>query len=96
MKKPMAFGRNLKKKWDLAVNSALFHRGGTWYNQPKRYPVALCDPDGYVVFDDKQSLESAPGVYSGKKINILAGISSFKDYRLADNPVIDTTLIYKL
>lgn len=85
---PMARGKDLIEKWDLAVQRAQFHRDGTWFNLPVGYPVALCDPNGYVVFDDREHIEATYGVHAGnKRVNISDGISSLREYHLVDNPV---------
>src|SRR5687768_16085757 len=43
-------GDLLARRWKVSVRHALYHRDGTWYNNLRRFPGALFDPHGYVVF----------------------------------------------
>ena len=73
-------GKQLNRDWNVGARHALFHRDGTWYNNLERFPGALFDPDGYVVFANKEELVGEPRVRVGKETNVRSGISSIPGY----------------
>jgi hypothetical protein len=83
----MATGEELKKRWGIVARQARFHHQSNWYEPPTRFPAALCDREGYVVFETERQLKECPGVHVGKKINVRGGIWSIPGYRKVDDPV---------
>jgi hypothetical protein len=73
-------GSQLNKEWAVGARHALFHRDGTWYENLERFPGALFEPDGYVLFKTKKDYESSPYISIGAKTNIPKGISSIPGY----------------
>jgi hypothetical protein len=53
---------------------------GRWYEHLKRFPGALIDADGYVVFGTEQDYKNCPRLRHGKKLNVTGGISSISGY----------------
>jgi hypothetical protein len=47
-------GQKLKEIWHIPANHVLYLRKGNWYHLLERFPGALCDPNGYIVFDTKE------------------------------------------
>ena len=50
-------GEMLNREWKVGARHALYHKDGTFYENLERFPGALFDPDGYILFktqDDYQ------------------------------------------
>jgi len=73
-------GRALNEKWHIGASHALYHREGTWFNVLERFPGALCDPQGYVLFANKQEYERSPHLKIGQHTNVPGGISNLPSY----------------
>lgn len=74
-------GRLLSRKWGVAVRHALYHKDGHWYNNLERFPGALFDPNGYVVFNTEQEYRKCPYLSIGKETNVPRGISYLPGYK---------------
>src|SRR5258708_6428502 len=59
-------GKDLAKSWGLTVQQALYRRTGDWYHQLTKFPGALLDENGYVIFDRKESFTACPQLRIGK------------------------------
>ena len=78
-------GRKLNELWGVGAKHALYHREGTWYNNLERFPGALFDPSGYVLFSTEQAYKSARQLRIGQETNVTNGISSMPGYvRMVD------------
>ena len=53
-------GRKLNDTLGIGAEHALYHRDGSWYDILERFPGALFDVGGYVVFKDKEAYEASP------------------------------------
>jgi hypothetical protein len=73
-------GRLLNEKWGIGAMHALYHKHGTWFNVLERFPGALCDPNGYVLFATKEEYENSPELKIGQRTNVPSGISKLKKY----------------
>jgi hypothetical protein len=73
-------GRALNEKWGIGAQHALYHREGTWFNVLERFPGALCDPNGYVLFGTKDEYENPPYLKIGQRTNVPGGISRLPKY----------------
>jgi HNH endonuclease len=68
------------------VEHALYRKTGDWYHLPHRFPAALFDEDGYLLFKeprDYASFVAREGVKEYRDTNILAipnGIATFAGY----------------
>ena len=51
-------GKSLAKRWRVSSNQALYHQGGTFYNNLKDFPGTLFDPEGYITFRTKEKYEN--------------------------------------
>lgn len=73
-------GEKLNEAWGVGARHALFHREGTWYHQLKRFPGALFDDNGYVVFQWEQEFQSCPNLQIGQDVNVDGHISDIPGY----------------
>lgn len=73
-------GKQLNDEWKVGARHALFSRDGAWYENLERFPGALFDPKGYVLFKTEQEYRNNPLVSVGKKTNVHVGISSLPGY----------------
>ena len=70
----------LNMKWGVGAKHALYHRDGHWYNNLDRFPGALFDPHGYVVFENEARYRNSPFLRVSKETNVPGGISSLPGY----------------
>ena len=77
---PRPIGRLLAREWGLKVSHALFDKDGMWYHQLKRFPGALLDPDGYVVFETRESFEGCRKLDIKKDIHVDGHLSEIPGY----------------
>ncbi len=73
-------GERLRQSWDVAVRHALYHREGMFYENLERFPGALFDPNGYVVFETEEAYRRSPYLSIGQKLNVRCGISAIPGY----------------
>lgn len=73
-------GRKLSKRWKVDVRHALYHREGTFYENIRRFPGALFDYHGYVVFETEPDYQASSYLLKGQKLNVPGGISSIPGY----------------
>jgi hypothetical protein len=59
-------GKDLAKHWGLNVQQPLYRETGDWYHQLKKFPGALLDADGYVIFESAEALKECPRLRIGK------------------------------
>lgn len=76
-------GRTLNMEWRIGAQHALYREDGTWYHVLTRFPGALCDAHGYVLFESEKEYRGCPGLIIGKDrnwANAPAGISTLAAY----------------
>ena len=73
-------GQQLNEDWKVGARHALYHADGTWFENLERFPGALFDPHGYVLFETAESFKKNPYVKIGKKTNVVRGISKSPGY----------------
>jgi hypothetical protein len=73
-------GARLRRRWNVQVRHALYHRDGTFYENLEQFPGALFDPNGYVVFDTLERYRRSPHLRIGQKLNVPGGIASLPGY----------------
>jgi hypothetical protein len=77
------WGSTLNKEWAVGAQHALYHEDGTWYHVLKRFPGALIDTHGYVLFGSEEEYKNCPDISIGKEKNwthVPAGIASLPGY----------------
>jgi hypothetical protein len=87
----LARGHELIDLWKIPAIQARFRRDGTWYAPLSRFPAALCDCKGYLVFQTEDELRQSPGVkiHPSGQITAQNGISHITGYVKVDNPIRD-------
>jgi hypothetical protein len=78
-------GKTLNDKWNIGAAHALYHKDGTWFNVLERFPGALCDPHGYVLFATKHEYENCSDVKVGQQTNVPGGIQNLSNYVRMEN-----------
>ena len=84
---PLATGDELIARWKIPAVQARFHRDGTFYEALTRFPAALCDRNGYVLFSNEPHYRNCPHLHIVEKVNVPAGIWSIEGYRKVNDPV---------
>lgn len=75
-------GKTLAKRWGVNVKYSLYRETGDWYHQLKRFPGALFDANGYVIFETEESFRTCPQLRIKQDVNIPDGITSIPGYVL--------------
>ena len=76
-------GKYLNNKWDIGAKHALYRLDGRWYHILKRFPAALCDENGYVLFNTDEEYRSNQYLKIVDRTNhthVPRGISSMPNY----------------
>ena len=74
-------GRRLNKQWGVNAKHALYREDGCWYHHLTRFPGALFDVNGYVVFPTEQSYRNCRYLTLGDHVHLSQpGISSIPGY----------------
>jgi len=80
-------GTQLAAEEGLPVHQAYYHHEGTWYQRITRFPAALFDREGYVVFRSEDAYLKLPGVNVTQKTHIPKGLPSLPGYTRMKKPV---------
>lgn len=80
-------GAYLNDLWQVGAAHALYIHDGHWYHPLRRFPGALFDRNGYIVFATEDDYRTSPYLSIGKQISIRRpGISAIPSYvRVLDN-----------
>jgi hypothetical protein len=71
----------LNKNWRVGAVQARYRETGNWYHRLRRFPGALFDAHGYILFPTENALiRMRPGVQIGKQIGVPGGIASLPGY----------------
>lgn len=73
-------GALLNDQWHVGALHALYHHGGCWYQVLKRFPGALFDPRGYVLFESRAHFESCSFLTIRKKTHVRGSIADIPEY----------------
>ncbi len=73
-------GRRLNSDWSVGAAHALFKAGGDWYHQLSRFPGALFDEDGYVLFASEAEYLACPQLQIGAHVHVPGSIKSIAGY----------------
>ncbi len=87
-RKQLARGDQLVERWEIPARQARFHRGGNWYEHLTQFPAALCDPNGYVVFETEHEYRNCQRLNLGKQVNVPGGIASIPGYQTVDDSLL--------
>ncbi len=70
----------LQKDWGVKAAQVRYRETGDWYATLARFPAALFDANGYVLFATKEDYLTSPHLQIGKEISVPGGISSMPSY----------------
>ncbi len=73
-------GRELNRKWGIGAQHALYRENGTWYHRLERFPAALCDANGYILFETESAYKNCHHLQIGQEVNVPEGIASIPGY----------------
>jgi hypothetical protein len=79
--------RRLQKEWGVNVRHALYHHDGSWYHVLERFPAALFDPNGYVIFETKDDYLASKYLQHGDHLHVEGGIHLIPGYVLRKSPL---------
>jgi hypothetical protein len=87
----LARGNQLIVRWKIPARQARFRRDGTWFASLTRFPAALCDCNGYVVFETAADLNRCPhiNIHPSGQITAEHGISIIPGYVKVNDPIED-------
>ena len=75
--------RALVKRWQLDVAHALYRETGDWYHQLERFPGALLDKSGFVIFETEDAYTNCPHLKIRQDVSVPNQITSIPGYTLA-------------
>ena len=87
--------RSLAKLWKPDVRHALYRQTGDWYHQLERFPGALLDESGYVIFETQEAYRSCPALRIRQDVAVPGGISTIPGYTLGSNSEIVPSSTYE-
>lgn len=73
-------GSSLNREWNVGARHALYHKDGKWFMPLDKFPGALFDPKGYVLFKSMEDLINCKHLSVGERINVPCGISHLPNY----------------
>lgn len=75
-------GKLLKELWQIdTAKQVLYHKDGTFYENLRVFPGALCDEHGYIIIQTERVYNDNPHFHIGKKLNVHRGISKIPGYK---------------
>jgi hypothetical protein len=87
--------RSLVTAWGLDVQHALYRKSGDWYHQLVRFPGALMDEHGYVVFETEEAYRQCPALRIRQDVAVPRGISQIPGYTLGLNAMAGQRTTYE-
>ena len=81
MSRKTNYGKNLNSLWNVRAKHALYYKDGNWYQVLTRFPGALFDPHGYILFRTSEEFEKCPSLNIGTKVNVIGKISEIPGYK---------------
>jgi len=73
-------GKILNRRWKVNANHALYRETGDWYHKLTKFPGALLDENGYVVFETKELFDDCQFLVIKQDVNVPKGISAIPGY----------------
>jgi 5-methylcytosine-specific restriction protein A len=75
-------GQDLNQQWQVGARHALYREDGRWFHQLTKFPGALFDAHGYILFPTEQAYRNCSYLSIGKDINVPnpSGISAIPGY----------------
>lgn len=73
-------GKQLNEEWKVGARHALYRETGNWFQLLKRFPGALFDANGYILFETRRDYEQCELLQRGKELGVSRGIASIPGY----------------
>lgn len=73
-------GKKLNEIWGVNAEHALYREDGKWYHHLTKFPGALFDKDGYVIFNNEDEYINCGHLQHGKDIHVPKGIAKIPGY----------------
>ncbi len=73
-------GKILNELWGVGAAHALYREDGRWYHQLERFPGALFDSNGYVLFHTQEEYQSSPYLQRTQDLHVDRGIAAIPGY----------------
>ena len=73
-------GSTLSRRWNVSVRHALFSETGNWYHHLKKFPGALFDSKGYLLFETEEDYRTCGSLSIKQDIWVPHGIASAPGY----------------
>jgi 5-methylcytosine-specific restriction enzyme A len=73
-------GKFLNELWGIGAEHALYSFDGTWYHRLTRFPGALCDSEGYVLFATKAAFDHCSFLRIRQDVGCPGGIHQIPGY----------------
>jgi hypothetical protein len=73
-------GSQLNVEWKVNARHALYSKNGNWFMPLERFPGALFDPSGYVLFKTEEQYRNNRQLQHGKRLAVPGGIASMSGY----------------
>jgi hypothetical protein len=71
----------LNEAWGVGATQARYSDDGHWYATLERFPAALFDAHGYILFKTEEEYRNSPHLHIGKQISVpKPGISAIPGY----------------
>lgn len=70
----------LNETWGVGAAQVRYRETGNWYHPLKRFPAALFDLHGYMLFPTEEAYRTSPHIHIGKQISVPNGISAIPGY----------------
>jgi hypothetical protein len=74
-------GKFLNEEWQVNASHALFSQYGNWFDMLQRFPGALFDEHGYILFKTEKEFQDCPYLEITNQINCRSGISTIPGYK---------------
>ena len=87
-------GRMLNKLYKIGAAHALYRENGYWFHALKKFPGALFDNNGYVVFTSEKDYLKCPYIKHGpdpNTIHVIPNLASVPSYVPYDPPLSTVT-----
>jgi hypothetical protein len=73
-------GRQVNQEWEVGARHALYHHEGQWYHQLLRFPGALFDCNGYILFETRDVFRNCSYLNITQDVHIPQGIAAIPGY----------------
>jgi hypothetical protein len=79
--KKTGLGRRIAQQWGVEARHALYSKDGNWFIRFRRFPEALLDPNGYILFQTENEFLECSYLRIRQRVHVPGGISNIPGYR---------------